>query len=392
MIRILAKEYSQAVETLCNKLDREASQYDMCLSRDPNLSSRHLVNSIKFDTLILVGDTSNWCTTFAEAFGLALVYDKKFAEKHIKEFCKLSNMPTPPQYVLDKYCLLPESFNHYASVYTFQCGCGGVYDKCHVYILPDDNRECALLFDNYIAKDIYKARGNSQHFCYKLFGLSKRDLEEKLSKLTANFVSQRCETNNLDSKVTLTFARNCPKKVVCDYVEKFSQEFSSYIYANTETTLQKVAVDALAERYKTVATAESITGGQIASSLVDVAGASAVLYEGAVTYSIHSKCNRLGINPHFIDEYGVVSAQVAQEMALAQLKNADYSVATTGFAGPTADDTHPVGLCFVAIGVKVRGKKHVKVYKNVYSGDRSSIRNQVTNTALYLLINTVKQN
>lgn len=392
MIRILAKTYSQAVETLCNKLDREASQYDLYLSRDPKLLFKHLVNSVSFDTLILVGDTGNWCATFAEAFGLALVYDKQFAEKHIKEFRKLSNMPVPPQYVLDKYCMLPESFNHYASVYTFQCGCGGVYDKCHVYILPDDDRECASLFDNYIAKDLYKTRGNAQRFCYKLFGLSKRDLEEKLAQLPAKFVSQHCETNNLDSKVTLTFPRNCSKKVICDYVDKFNKAFASFIYADSELTLQKVAVDSLTERYKTVATAESITGGQIASSLVDIAGASAVLYEGAVTYSINSKCNRLGLNPHFIDEYGVVSAQVAKEMALAQLQNADYSVATTGFAGPTADGKHPVGLCFIAIGAKIRGKKHIKVYKNVYSGDRSSIRNQVTNTALYLLINTVKQN
>ncbi|MCM1289089.1 MAG: nicotinamide-nucleotide amidohydrolase family protein [Corallococcus sp.] len=392
MIRILAKDYTQALETLCNKLDREASQYDLYISRDSKLLSKHLVESVKFDTLILVGDTGNWCATFAEAFGLALVYDKKFAEKHIKEFCKLSNTPVPAQYVLDKYCMLPESFIHYASVYGFQCGCGGVYDKCHVYVLPDDNRECALLFDNYIAKDLYKIRGNAQHFCYKLFGLSKRDLEEKLSKLAAKFVSQHCETNNLDSKVILTFPRNCPKKAVCDYVDKFTKQFANYIYATAETSLQKVAVEALSERYKTVATAESITGGQIASSIVDVAGASAVLYEGAVTYSINSKCNRLGINPHFIDEYGVVSAQVAKEMALSQLQNADYSIATTGFAGPTADGKNPVGLCFVAIGAKIHGKNHVKVYKNVYSGDRSSIRNQVTNTALYLLINTVKQN
>lgn len=128
MIRILAKEYSQAVSLVASKLDKELAQYDVYVTQSMKALIGMLVSSVNSDALILIGDTGRWCTLFADAFGLALVYDK-FAEKNAKEFCKLSNTPLPAQYVLDKYCTLPETFIHYASVFSFQCGCSGEYAK-----------------------------------------------------------------------------------------------------------------------------------------------------------------------------------------------------------------------------------------------------------------------
>ena len=69
-------------------------------------------------------------------------------------------------------------------------------------------------------------------------------------------------------------------------------------------------------------------------------------------------------------------------MAIGLLKNgADYAISTTGYAGPQADAGLPVGLCFIAIGTH----KGVSVYKNVYTGTRNEIREQASNSALYLL-------
>ena len=115
--------------------------------------------------------------------------------------------------------------------------------------------------------------------------------------------------------MTLTFASGCSPKAIALYLQVFCEQFGDGIYADSDVSLAQKAVHLLAERYKTVATAESITGGMIASAIVDVPGASSVLYEGCVTYSVDSKCDRLGINPHFVDEHGVVSPQVAREMA-----------------------------------------------------------------------------
>ena len=387
MIRILAKEYSSAVNLLCSKLDRESAQYEVYLTQSMSAMDELLANSITRQALLLVGDTGSICTTLAEVFGLALVYDK-FAEKNIREYCKLAGTRIPAQYVMDKYCMLPETFIHYASVFGMQCGCGGEYGKCHIYVLPAEYKECERIFDNYIKKDLFKARVEATVYNFKLFGLAKRDLEDKLAKLSLK-CTVRHDTLNLDSKVTLTFAPNCAKKLVTENVETFMQEFSGFVYANEDKSLAATVVAQLLERYQTVATAESITGGLISSSIVDVPGASNVLYEGCATYTIDSKCKRLGINPHYIDQYGVVSAQVAKEMALAQLNNADFAISTTGFAGPTSDGKHPVGLCYIAIGAKMQKRTCVKVFKNVFKGDRNSIRNQVANMALFLLSNAL---
>ena len=383
MIRILAKEYSAAVNLLCSKLDREATQYEVYLTQSTAAMDECLANSVNREALIMVGDTGQLCTVLSEVFGFALVYDK-FAEKNIKEYCKLVGMSIPAQYVMDKYCMLPETFIHYASVFGLQCGCGGQYGKCHMYVLPDDYKEAERIFDTYIKKDLFKSRSEAVVYAFKVFGLSKRDLEDKLAKLNLK-CTVRHDTLNLDSKVTLTFAAGAAKKLITDSIDAFLQEFKGLVYATADKTLAETVVSQLAERYKTVATAESITGGLISSMIVEVSGASSVLQEGCATYSIDSKCRRLNISPHYIDQYGVVSAQVAKEMAVAQLKNADYAISTTGFAGPTADGKHPVGLCYIGIGAKTKDKTYVKVFKNVFGGDRNSVRNQVANMALYLL-------
>ncbi len=391
MIRILAKEYSQAICVLCEKFQKYQSQFDVYLSQDFRRLTEQLISSTDVDALFLVGDTWKWCETFAEAFDLALVYDKNF-EKRIGEYCKLSNIPMPPQYVLDKCCVLPESFIHYSSCAGFQSACGGEYQKHRVYIFPDDIRECDFLFDEYVKNDLFRQSEEKSVYCFKLFGLSQKEIEDRIAKRPNRLIEYKVETENLDSKILLTFAANCAKKIVNDYVLAFKSEFSGYIYAEKNQTLAETVVALLNERCKTVATAESITGGMIASSLVDVPGASSVLFEGAVTYTVESKCMRLGLNPHFVDEHGVVSAQVAREMALSQLKNADFAISTTGYAGPTAEIGCPVGLCYIAIGEKSEGKSFTKVFRKVLSGDRNCIRTLVKNTALFLLISAITNN
>lgn len=383
MIRILAKEYSNALSTLSTYLEKEAAPYDVYVSQSTKRLSDVLYQSVNFDALFLVGDTGSWCEMLAETFGLALVFDK-FAEKVIKERCKLASAQLPAQYLIDRYCALPETFIHYSSVYSLQCGFGGEYGKCRIYAIPDDVNECRNVFDNYVKKDLFKRNASLPTYIFKVFGLAKRDVEDKIASLNLRNATVRCETSDLDTKVALTF-HGAAKKVIEESVASFVAAFGSSIYCTEDKTLAEVVVARLNSLYKTVATAESITGGLIASSLVAIPGASNVLYEGAVTYTIESKSQRLGISPHFIDQYGVVSSQVAKEMAMSQLANADFSVATTGFAGPTADGKNPVGLCYVAIGGKIGGRKLVKVFKNVYNGDRNSVRNQVANTAMFLL-------
>ncbi len=384
MIKILAKEYSQAVQYLCNKLDGEVAEYDLFVSKNSVSAAQFLNNSVGATALLVVGAVGESSTLFAGTFGLAMFYDK-FAERNVKEYCKLSGIPLPPQHVMDKLCIAPETFNHYASSYGYQCTCYGEYKKTHVYLLPDDVRECTVAYDNYLYKDLFKNGSGIVRLIYKVFGLNNRTVNDRLEKL-GKYVSRKCETENLDTKIVLTFPPKCAKTVVAETDGKMKELFGEFIYANADQSLAKTVVDLMNSMGKTLSTAESMTGGLIASSIVDVAGASSVLYEGAVTYSIPSKCDRLGISPHFVDEHGVVSQQVAQEMALGLRKNGtDVALSVTGFAGPSASDGLPVGLCYIGVATE-RG---VSVYRNVFSGGRNSIRAQAANMALYLVTKTL---
>lgn len=111
----------------------------------------------------------------------------------------------------------------------------------------------------------------------------------------------------------------------------------------------------LKETSWTISVAESCTGGLLASTLTDIAGASEWFTHSWVTYSNEAKSQQLHVSESLLERDGAVSAMVAIEMAKGALKNCDADVALsiTGIAGPTSDDTEkPVGLVFVGIATR----------------------------------------
>lgn len=369
---------------MCDKFNSELAEYDVFVSKSAASSVEYLRKSIGCQSIVMIGSVGDSCALFAETFGLTMFYDN-FAERNVTEYCKLTKTDLPAQHVMDKLCIAPETFIHYAATYGYQCTCYGEYKKTHVYMIADDLRECSAVFDNYLSKNLFKNNEKTIRYTFKVFGLSHQDVLSRLQML-GKYVSRKCETTNLDSKISLAFPARCTKSTIESTLTKFRELFGDNLYATCEQSLAKTVVDLLHQIGKTISVAESITGGMITSSIVDIAGASSVLLEGAVTYSIQAKCNRLGINPHFVDEYGVVSQQVAQEMAVGLRKSGcDIALSTTGFAGPTADDGYPVGLCYVGVA----SDKGVSVYKNVFVGDRNAIRAQASNMALFLVYKTI---
>lgn len=155
------------------------------------------------------------------------------------------------------------------------------------------------------------------------------------------------------------------------------------VYATEDISIEDVVAKLLIENKYTVSTAESCTGGMIASTLINYPGISEVFMEGAVTYSNEAKHKRLGVKNETLEKYGAVSEETAREMAIgiAKKANTDVSIVTTGIAGPGGGtEEKPVGLVY--IGVYVKGK--VKVEKHIFKGNRSKVRNQATITALDL--------
>jgi nicotinamide-nucleotide amidase len=119
-----------------------------------------------------------------------------------------------------------------------------------------------------------------------------------------------------------------------------------------DETIEVVVGRLLKKQLKTIATAESCTGGKIAEILTSIPGASTYFKGSVVSYATDVKINVLGVSESLIQEHSVVSAEVASAMALRvkQMMQTDYAIATTGNAGPTKDDTDAaVGSVFIAL-------------------------------------------
>ncbi len=160
-------------------------------------------------------------------------------------------------------------------------------------------------------------------------------------------------------------------------------------YGHTEgqekLPLEDILVKLLQEKQMTITTAESCTGGLIAGTIVNVAGASDVLNEGYVTYSNEAKQRLVHVKAKTLETYGAVSKETAQEMALgaAQAANSDVALSATGIAGPGGGtEEKPVGLVYIGccVGTEVRVKECR------FLGNRSENRRETVKTALQMAI------
>lgn len=139
-----------------------------------------------------------------------------------------------------------------------------------------------------------------------------------------------------------------------------------------------------------ISTAESCTGGMVASALVGLSGASDVFEEGYVTYSNQVKQKRLGVQQETLDRYTAVSSQTAAEMAegVHTRTGADLTVSVTGYAGPDdGEDGTPAGTVYV--GTWYRGEIQTRHYR--FQGDRNSCRRQAAQAAVMFALERMEQ-
>ena len=156
--------------------------------------------------------------------------------------------------------------------------------------------------------------------------------------------------------------------------------------------LSKIIVQRCTELKQYVVTAESCTGGLIAGAITDIAGSSAALDRGFVTYSNEAKAEMLGVPAEMIEEHGAVSEEVAQAMVIGALAHsrASFGVAVTGVAGPGGGSAEkPVGLVYIAAATKE--PQRVVVSRELFPDDgRASIREATVRQALTMLLDQLE--
>ncbi|MDT8413115.1 MAG: competence/damage-inducible protein A [Vicingaceae bacterium] len=138
-------------------------------------------------------------------------------------------------------------------------------------------------------------------------------------------------------------------------IEKVKKIIGKHIFSLSEDELQVVIGELLRKKNATLSTAESCTGGYIAHLITQVAGASDYFKGAIVSYANETKIESLGVNQKDIEQYGAVSKQVVEQMAVGvrnKLKT-DYSIATSGIAGPDGGtEEKPVGTVWIAVASK----------------------------------------
>ena len=140
---------------------------------------------------------------------------------------------------------------------------------------------------------------------------------------------------------------------------------------------------------KTLATAESCTGGMIGEMLTGVPGSSAVYKGGVISYWSEIKQSLLGVDGEFLRQFGAVSATVAEAMAKGARKalDADVAVSVTGLAGPGGDDFgNPVGTVFIGYA----DTEKTSVRECHFTGDREAVRRQAAVAALEIVLKNCK--
>ena len=163
------------------------------------------------------------------------------------------------------------------------------------------------------------------------------------------------------------------------------------IVSNAELRrISATTVKALKEQNVTVATAESCTGGLIAKSITDVAGSSAVLAGGMVTYTNRIKIDVLGVDADIIGEHTEVSHACAKAMAMRakEVFGTDYALSATGYAGPGGGtEKDPTGTVYIGIATP-QGVRSECVF--VEDATRAQVRNAVVHHALQMLLDEIQ--
>ncbi len=182
------------------------------------------------------------------------------------------------------------------------------------------------------------------------------------------------------------------EKAIADNIVSLAKIIGDIIVGfEEEDTIEVVLGRLLTQQNKTIATAESLTGGKIAQILSAVPGASHYFKGSVVSYATETKISILGLSEELIKEHSVVSAEVAKEMAIAikRIMKTDYAIATTGNAGPSKGDSNAkIGTVFIALATP----DQVRVEEFDFGQPRDKVIDRTVNKSLEMVQKEILKN
>jgi nicotinamide-nucleotide amidase len=258
-------------------------------------------------------------------------------------------------------------------------------------LLPGPPHEMKAMFEDFIWSRLSSfPKKHTSRRVIKTAGLTESKIESWLADIYPRIPHVQLTTLARPGQIEIHLLSLSEKSLsqaeryVSAATELIRKKLKQFIFTETGKELEELVGEILTKKKKTLAVAESCTGGHLGNRITNVPGSSAYFLQGILAYSNNAKIHLLDVPSGLIDEYGAVSAQVGKAMAVGIRKKAkaDYGLAITGIAGPSGGSIDkPVGLVYTALS----WAKGVRVKKNLFLGDRNAIKYQSSQTALDML-------
>jgi nicotinamide-nucleotide amidase len=243
--------------------------------------------------------------------------------------------------------------------------------------MPGVPHEMKHIMTEIVLPDL-KERFTSQTIIHKNI-MTYGTFESKLAEILTDFESKLPENIRLaylpasgiiKLRLTATGSEfNSLSALIAEQVSKLYKIIPEFIYGEDEESLEMAVGKLLSSLNKTVSTAESCTGGEIAHLLTSIAGSSAYYKGSVIAYDNIVKTQLLGVQDYIITKYGAVSENTVREMAVGarNMLKTDFAVATSGIAGPDGGtDEKPVGTVWIAVD----SERGTVCEKKVFGNDR----------------------
>lgn len=316
---------------------------------------------------------------WAKVCGKTLVFDSELLAA-IKARFKKRMTPMPPANRRQAYLLrgakILENANGTAPGQLLEMG------RKTLVLLPGPGREMKPMVERDIVPFLLNrfSPGVRRTRIWRLFGLGESAVDQHLrgiltgkGGLSWGILAQE---GVVDVKMTVTgFDIGRVEKTMNKWDIRMRKRFGSALFGSGGESLESVVGHLLRRSGKTVAVAESCTGGGLAQKITRVPGSSDYFWGGAVSYANAAKSKMLGVKKWTLHRYGAVSKQTAQEMAdhLRRKAQTDFALSLTGVAGPSGGTIEkPVGTIYVGLS-SARG---TQVWEKHLVGDRALIRSQ----------------
>ncbi len=331
--------------------------------------------------------------TVAEYFNMPLKMDD-VALNQITEYFKSRGREMTPTNA--KQALIPEGAITLYNKFGTAPGVLIEKDGKIAVMMPGPPREMKPMFTEYIVPFLEEKSGVTVRSEFiRIFGIGEAEAESKISHLTSSSnptVAPYVNPGELSLRIS---ARAKTKEEADALIAPVKAElydiFGDMIYGEGLTySLPQCVLELLRDKKLTFSSAESCTGGMIASAITDLSGSSEVFIYGAVTYANSAKVMAVDVSPETLKNCGAVSEETVLQMARGvRLKSgSDIGVSTSGIAGPTGGTPDkPVGTVWIAISTK----KYEKAIRLFIPGARDRVRNAAMLNVYDLIRKTVKE-